>query len=218
MWRETSVTNPLVDFFSGYQFKQNYKFRYLVYLKKKRFPSTHKSCNKANLKFVELTVKIIKNCRTVSSIFSVIREGIQNSIKESLIRMGSFELFIVFVARWYSKVSLQFLCSFLGRLSWAAFSVFSRLHVRVSVFVWIVILVRGIRIQRSFRHRTLDTSFFFLGFREFSSLSNINEKIQINKKRIEWRINTKYLLDSSFLSELLYVLFLPWLQGVLFFE
>ena len=130
--------------------------------------------------------------------------------------MCYFELFIVFVARWYRKVSLQFLCRFLGRLSWAASQtldnfVFSRFHLNVSVFVRIVIVFRGIRIQSPFRHRTLGTSFspyaIFhrrIGFRDFSSLRNQYAKIQINKKRIKWKTqNTKYLFVVSSSSELL---------------
>ena len=105
--------------------------------------------------------------------------------------MWYFGSFIVFFAGWYSKVSLQFLCRFLGRLSWAASQtldnfVFSRFHLRISAFVRIAIVVRGIRIQIPFGHRTLGTSFpsytifhRFHGFREFSSLNIKNAKIQI---------------------------------------
>ena len=152
-------------------------FRFIK--KKKLFPSTCKSGNRTNLKSVELTDKIIKKFTNVS-LFLVIRGSTQNSIKEFLIGMESFRSFVVIVARWCSKVFLQFLYRFLGRLSWAASQtldnvVFSRLHLTVSVFVRIVIVVRGIRIQSPFRHRTLSTSFSpytifhrLLGFREFS--------------------------------------------------
>ena len=122
--------------------------------------------------------------------------------------MCYYELFIVFVARWYSKVSLQFLCRFLSRLSWTASQtldnfVFSRFHLRVSAFVRIAIVVRGMRIQIPFGHRTLGTSFSpytifhrFHGFREFSSLNIKNAKIQIHKKRLWKTQRTKYLFGS----------------------
>ena len=127
--------------------------------------------------------------------------------------MCYYELFIVFVARWYSKVSLQFLCRFLSRLSWTASQtldnfVFSRFHLRVSAFVRIAIVVRGMRIQIPFGHRTLGTSFSpytifhrFHGFREFSTLNIKNANIQIRKKRLWKTQRTKYLFDSSSSSE-----------------
>ena len=71
-------------------------------------------------------------------------------------------------------------------------------------FVRIVIVIRVIRIQTPFRHRPWGTSlspytiFHRLHcYRKLSFLRNINEKIQINKKRIKWKTNRKYRLDSS---------------------